>query len=541
MEAVGQGPNRKCSVCGNNEYYFKVRSRRLITTPDLDTRLVEPYLEYCPTCGFCAADINKEIEKASEVVNSDYYQKQLKKRRFPSGENAFICYSLILEAIGDYAGAGWSTLYAAWMYDDASKIDQARTYRKKAVAFFQKAKEKGQEFAARPEGTEDVIIVDLLRRSGEFESALRICEEALTKNFRKRISDILHLEKKLIMNSDTARYSTSSVTVDTGIPDTFENELKGGQTELDLSNQDLISIQHKLGSLQNLQKLILKENQLTELPPEISQLTELKELDLFNNKLTELPPEIKQLTNLTRLFISNNLLKKLPSEICQLTSLRSLFLSFNFLTKLPAEIGQLTNLTRLDLGNNQLTELPPEIGQLTNLTRLDLGNNQLTELPPEIGKLNNLTSLDLGINQLTELSFEIEQLTELKKLNLRLNQLTELPPEIGQLTKLTSLNLERNQLTNLPPDIGRLINLIDLNLDANNLTELPAEIGQLTKLTYFGIEYNKIIELPHRFINSPFLSHVFMYGNPLTEIPDEIKKIINQTKMLYRGSFRKKF
>jgi internalin A len=157
----------------------------------------------------------------------------------------------------------------------------------------------------------------------------------------------------------------------------IEEAARTGQTELDLS-----------------------WNQLSELPAEITQLSNLTTLDLSFNQLSELPAEITQLSNLTTLDLRNNQLSELPAEITQLSNLTTLDLSFNQLSELPAEITQLSNLTTLDLSFNQLSELPAEITQLSNLTTLDLRNNQLSELPAEITQLSNLTTLLLEENPL---------------------------------------------------------------------------------------------------------------------------------------------
>ena len=155
------------------------------------------------------------------------------------------------------------------------------------------------------------------------------------------------------------------------------------------------------------------------------------ELDLSNNQLSELPTEITKLANLTTLDLRNNQLSELPTEITKLTNLTTLYLRNNQLSELPAEITQLTNLTWLDLRNNQLSELPTEITQLTNLTTLSLDGNQLSELPADITQLTNLTTLDLRDNQLSELPAEITQLTNLTTLLLDGNPLKSPPPEIA--------------------------------------------------------------------------------------------------------------
>ncbi len=154
------------------------------------------------------------------------------------------------------------------------------------------------------------------------------------------------------------------------------------------------------------------------------------ELDLFGKNLKELPPEIGQLQNLSRLVLRDNKLSSLPPEIGQLQNLSYLSLHSNQLSSLPAEIGQSQKLSALVLRDNKLSSLPTEIGQLKNLSELDLRYNQLSSLPAEIGQLQKLSALSLSYNQLRSLPAEIEQLQKLFHLDLRDNPSLPIPPEI---------------------------------------------------------------------------------------------------------------
>ena len=89
------------------------------------------------------------------------------------------------------------------------------------------------------------------------------------------------------------------------------------------------------------------------------------ELDLDEFGLTgAVPAEIGQLTSLDRLDLRENELTSVPAEIGQLTSLQTLILSCNLLTSVPAEIWQLTSLEVLDLHGNQLTSVPAAMREL---------------------------------------------------------------------------------------------------------------------------------------------------------------------------------
>jgi hypothetical protein len=80
---------------------------------------------------------------------------------------------LIHETEEHYAQAGWAAVRAAWACDDENSDLTARTCREKALALFEKASRTRQPFARSPNvGT--AIRLDLLRRSGQMESAIEI-------------------------------------------------------------------------------------------------------------------------------------------------------------------------------------------------------------------------------------------------------------------------------------------------------------------------------------------------------------------------------
>ncbi len=209
---------KECAVCGKSNKYTEIGSTNTFGPLDLDTRppemvrsTISEWIQRCPECGYCAPDISERLEKASEIVHSDLYRQQLNNPEFPELANAFLCFSLIQESAGKYADAGWACIHAAWACDDAGSDASAQKCRKKAVTLLQKAKENGQKFAEQT-GVEEAIMVDLLRRSGQFELALRICEDGLKKKPDKLISDILQFQKILIGKADVARHTVAEAT-----------------------------------------------------------------------------------------------------------------------------------------------------------------------------------------------------------------------------------------------------------------------------------------------------------------------------------------
>ena len=249
---------------------------------------------------------------------------------------------------------------------------------------------------------------------------------------------------------------------------------------LRMSSEGIVgTIPSELGSLANLQRLVLEFNELTgEIPPELGGLSNLTGLYLSGNQLTgEIPPELGGLSNLESLDLSvNQLTGEIPPELGGLSNLEWLGIPSNQLTgTIPKELGSLANLTHLYLHVNQLTgEIPPELGGLSNLTVLVLDGNQLTgEIPPELGRLANLQGLSLHVNELTgEIPPELGGLSNLTWLWLHVNELTgEIPPELGGLSNLEVLWLSDNRLTGvIPTELGNLSNLQELYLGGNLLT-----------------------------------------------------------------------
>lgn len=206
---------KKCAVCGKISKHNDVLSTNAFGSPDLDTRppqmmrsTINMWINTCPSCGYCAPDISEWIEKAPEIVRSDFYKRQLNDPEFPSIANAFLCFSLIQESAGDYAGAGWANIHAAWICDDAGYDAGAQKCRKKAVSLLEKAKEAGQKFGKQV-GAEEALMTDLLRRSGQFELALKVCDDGLKKKPDKIISNILQFQKVLISKSDVACHTVA--------------------------------------------------------------------------------------------------------------------------------------------------------------------------------------------------------------------------------------------------------------------------------------------------------------------------------------------
>lgn len=205
---------KKCSVCNHSKEFLELASTNTKGLPDLDTRphmarKISEWVERCPSCGYCASNIELSLEKP-DILKSEAYRLQLKNKDFPELCNSFLCWSIIYENMGDFTKAGGVSIFGAWAADD-NKNDKAAKYcRKKAISLLKQAGEKGENLSDK-DGEEKLILSDLLRRIGEFEEALKTYNDAIKKINDKKMRNLLEFELKLIKNKDQSCHKTSEV------------------------------------------------------------------------------------------------------------------------------------------------------------------------------------------------------------------------------------------------------------------------------------------------------------------------------------------
>ena len=224
----------KCLLCGQSHEYVRVGSTNEFGSPDLDTRPPEmrrstmPYwIRRCPSCGYCAPEVSEGPGEVERVVESREYRKQLGDRMYPELANSFLCWAMIQEEVGDYARAGWAALHAAWACDDEGTPEASRLCRLRAIELFRQARSKGDTFI-EGQGAEQVIMADLLRRSGQFEQVGAMYQEGLPPNDPigglqakpgKIVRDVLDFQKALALLKDDRRHRIEEAVKQT--PDRF--------------------------------------------------------------------------------------------------------------------------------------------------------------------------------------------------------------------------------------------------------------------------------------------------------------------------------
>ncbi|XP_074574970.1 plant intracellular Ras-group-related LRR protein 5-like [Curcuma longa] len=301
----------------------------------------------------------------------------------------------------------------------------------------------------------------------------------------------------------------------------IESSAKKGIGVIDLQGKLLDQIEWlpvSLGKLQEVTELNLSENRIITLPPSVGSLKALTKLDVHSNQLSSLPDSFAELSNLVDLDLHANRLKSLPTSIGNLMNLANLDVSSNELSSLPDTLGNLTNLQRLNVETNNLEELPYTIGSCTALVELRADFNQLKALPEAVGKLENLEVLTLHYNRVKSLPTTMASLTKLKELDVSFNELESIPESLCFATSLVKLDVGRNfaDLRALPRSIGNLEMLEELDISSNQIRVLPDSFRLLSKLRVFNADETPL-EIPPRHVVKLGAQAVVQYMSDLVE------------------------
>eukprot|EP00942_MAST-04A_sp_MAST-4A-sp1_P009889 g9889.t1 len=164
-------------------------------------------------------------------------------------------------------------------------------------------------------------------------------------------------------------------------------------TYVDFSYNELTAVPESVGNLK-INRLILANNNLVDLPSSVWKNKDIFWLELDNNNVYKISPEIENAQYLTVLLISNNSLLTLPNELFvdktkTNSKIRSLCLDGNNLVEIPKAIRFASALANFKVQNNYISNIPKEIGKLKKLHNIDLRNNTIKDLPEEILQLKD--------------------------------------------------------------------------------------------------------------------------------------------------------
>ncbi|XP_014215477.1 slit homolog 1 protein [Copidosoma floridanum] len=381
-------------------------------------------------------------------------------------------------------------------------------------------------------------------------------------NFRNALEvlDLGHnqIEKVIFRRGSTAKrhWSLTWLNLAHNVIDDCDAMTFGGLQKLvylDLSNNDIHTLQEVLDPLVSLQRLFLKDNKLEHIGVAwFQQLKKLEELDLSKNKLVLIPPDaLKPLTNLlilkwddpvTKTNSSIPLDTKTPTTATFPTAtstdtyrrrtgdiqfdsrsssgVEALNFSHNSLTSCPfTKDTPNTKIRVLDLGYNKIYYLN-EIS-LPKLRWINFANNQIDEIHYDtFEKLKSLEYLNLSNNKLHTLKGILDPLTSLQRLFLSGNKFEHIGSTWFQsLTKLVELDVSRNKLTFILADpLQTLTSLSVLNLAENPLIkrDLSLLLSTGRRLEILDASRIGLVRVPAALTHS--IRMLKLAGNQLTSI-----------------------
>ncbi|MCJ1384746.1 Protein phosphatase 1 regulatory subunit sds22 [Xylographa soralifera] len=249
-----------------------------------------------------------------------------------------------------------------------------------------------------------------------------------------------------------------------------------------------------------LERLCLRQNQITHIELAESIGTTLQELDLYDNLISHI-----------RGFDT-------------LVWLRSLDLSFNKIKHIK-NISHLKELTDLYFVQNKIQKIEGLEG-LSKIRNLELAANRIREIE-NLETLKGLEELWLGKNKITELK-NLSTLSNLKILSLQSNRITQISG-LSSLPSLTEIYISHNSLSSISGlENLRFLRVLDIsNNMIANLTNVK-HLNSLEELWASNNQLSSFIEVVEELADKQELTTVYFEGNPLQV----------QNPVLYRNKIR---
>ncbi|KAL9595567.1 MAG: hypothetical protein Q9219_006363 [cf. Caloplaca sp. 3 TL-2023] len=265
-------------------------------------------------------------------------------------------------------------------------------------------------------------------------------------------------------------------------------DLKDDIDDIDLVHCRISSIPAlRLERFPKVEKLCLRQNQISRIEfPETFGST-LEDLDLYDNLISHIRG-LDQLIHLTSLDLSFNKIKHIKN-VDHLEKLKDIYFVQNKIQKIE-NLGGLKQLRNLELAANRIREIE-NLDALSSLEELWLGKNKITEIK-NVSTLSNLKILSIQSNRLRAIT-GLENLVNLEELYISHNALTQISG-LDHNVKLRVLDISSNQ-------VSQLANLVHLT----HLEELWASSNQLSSFD----------ELEKQLADKKELDTVYLEGNPL--------------------------
>ena len=202
-----------CAICSSKSEQMTISSTNSMGSRDLDLRppemqrsTMECWVQECPTCGYAYSSIEEKADNSAATMSSPAYKEVLSGQLHGSLMGSFLKSSLLAEGAADIRAAAHYALNAAWAADDVSDTMNANFNRYRAVSLFEKLL-KVTDYNAEETTVTRTIMVDILRRSGQWDEAINLANILLSQKLDPTIELVLTFEISQALQNDTQCYT----------------------------------------------------------------------------------------------------------------------------------------------------------------------------------------------------------------------------------------------------------------------------------------------------------------------------------------------
>ncbi len=203
---------RRCALCGETSFQGVVVDAERSGSADLDLRpppdqrdTIAHWVQECPHCGYCAPAIDDHVTGADETAKSPAYRALRSEGDASPLVVRLLCASTMLLHADRLVEATETALWAAWAADDAGDADDARRARRRTLDLLDELQGRGEHYIA-DENAENLVMVDIARRSGEFDRADRLLDRLAAVD-DPRFSALVAFQRERVAAHDTDRYT----------------------------------------------------------------------------------------------------------------------------------------------------------------------------------------------------------------------------------------------------------------------------------------------------------------------------------------------
>lgn len=199
-----------CAVCGTESRHTAVGSTNAFGSMDMDMRPPEmkrstmrTWIQECPSCSYCAADLASLIDEAESNLKRADYQAMLTDTSISQLARRFGASSLLNEWAQNFLEAAWDSIHAAWECDDINSPEKAIRFRERAYSLFLKVLDADQVIMQEP-GTGEVLLADICRRTKHWQKAVDHCRDGMNKTSNDFIKKLLTAELRWADSKDSS-------------------------------------------------------------------------------------------------------------------------------------------------------------------------------------------------------------------------------------------------------------------------------------------------------------------------------------------------